>query len=279
MSVTRCRPSHSQVTQILRYFDGQIFGYLDTSILDGTNRACLCGVKEIINLKFHRRTPKRHIESSLSPKLRALYQKQMRKTHDNISDTFAVCNAIVNCVRRQPKSDAMRIARSIDGEYHIWISRFICATCRLWTSRRPLTQISHLRPFRKPKIYPLPSSKSIANIFGYQTRASTESNWALMGPVAMIKAITPGGKNCFHIWTQQWVSIFVINKFEIIINVTGNLDTKLHHLIFNQSEFRAAWKSTKLPHDWIAFMNLLNIISFSGPKRYILNIYNSIFHI
>jgi len=119
MSVTRCRPSHSQVTQILRYFDGQIFGYLDTSILDGTNRACLCGVKEIINLKFHRRTPKRHIESSLSPKLRALYQKQMRKTHDNISDTFAVCNAIVNCVRRQPKSDAMRIARSIDGEYHI----------------------------------------------------------------------------------------------------------------------------------------------------------------
>lgn len=126
---------------------------------------------------------------------------------------------------------------------------------------------------------PIPSSKSIANIFGYQTRASTESNWALMGPVAMIKAITPGGKNCFHIWTQQWVSIFVINKFEIIINVTGNLDTKLHHLIFNQSEFRAAWKSTKLPHDWIAFMNLLNIISFSGQKRYILNIYNSIFYI
>jgi len=110
----------------------------------------VCGVKEIINLKFHQRTPKRHIESSLSPKLRALYQKQMRKTHDNISDTFAVCNAIVNCVRRQPKSDAMRIARSIDGISYLNVPLHMRSASSL-ASRRFSS-----RPHQNPIPNPIP---------------------------------------------------------------------------------------------------------------------------
>jgi len=131
----------------------------------------VCGVKEIINLKFHQRTPKRHIESSLSPKLRALYQKQMRKTHDNISDTFAVCNAIVNCVRRQPKSDAMRIARSIDGISYLNVPLHMrgasSLASRRFSSRPHQNPIPN--PIPRPKKTTIPSPESKANIFCYQT--------------------------------------------------------------------------------------------------------------
>lgn len=160
-----------------------------------TSIHCLCGVKEIINLKFPKRTPKRHIESSLSPKLRALYQKQMRKTHDNISDTFAVCNAIVNCVRRQPNNQNQTQYGSPDlsmGEYRVFsylnvplhmrnvspsASQLSVSQFSALPKKKKINKYKNVNPHIPiPKPYPYPFRRSTANIFCYQTIPSPESN-------------------------------------------------------------------------------------------------------